>query len=196
MTADALIDYARVLSEDYPMVFIEDLLDGDDWDGFTQAVHSIDRSIILGDDLIVTNRDRLERAVKTSAVEGFILKPNQVGTVAEALDCFEYAAQNAILAIPSGRSGGVIGDVVMDLAVGLGAPLQKNGAPLSGERIEAVNTVDPLLLLGDKALDAGERCGGLVNALLEEDVQEAAIDGIDRVLGGCGRLVEDPERVF
>ncbi|MGB6208914.1 phosphopyruvate hydratase [Mycobacterium sp.] len=139
VTAEALIDYARTLSEDFPMVFIEDLLDGDDWDGFSKAVQAIDRSIILGDDLIVTNRNRLERAVTTSAVDGFILKPNQIGTIAEALDCFEFASQNAILAIPSGRSGGVIDDVVMDLAVGLGAPFQKNGAPRSGERIEKLN---------------------------------------------------------
>ena len=139
VTAEALIDYARALAEDFPMVFIEDLLDGDDWDGFTTAVQTIDRSIILGDDLIVTNRDRLERAVKTSAVDGFILKPNQVGTIAEALDCYEYATENSVLAIPSGRSGGVIGDVVMDLAVGLSVPFQKNGAPRSGERIEKLN---------------------------------------------------------
>jgi enolase 1/2/3 len=139
VTAEALIDYARTLAEDFPMVFIEDLLDGDDWDGFTKAVETIDRSIILGDDLIVTNSDRLQRAVELSAVDGFILKPNQVGTIAEALDCFEFASQNAILAIPSGRSGGVIDDVVMDLAVGLGAPFQKNGAPRSGERIEKLN---------------------------------------------------------
>jgi enolase len=139
VTAEALIDYARALSEDFPMVFIEDLLDADDWDGFTKAVQTVDRSIILGDDLIVTNRGRLKRAITTSAVDGFILKPNQVGTIAEALDCVEYALQNAILAIPSGRSGGVIDDVVMDLAVGLGAPFQKNGAPRSGERIEKLN---------------------------------------------------------
>lgn len=139
VTAEELIDYARALSQDFPLVFIEDLLDGDDWDGFTKAVQAIDRSIILGDDLIVTNRDRLERAVKASAVDGFVLKPNQVGTIAEALDCFEYAAQNGVLAIPSGRSGGVIDDVVMDLAVGLGAPFQKNGAPRSGERIQKLN---------------------------------------------------------
>jgi len=139
VAAEALIDYARALSEDFPIVFIEDLLDGDDWDGFTKAVQTIDRSIILGDDLIVTNPERLERAVKTSAVDGFILKPNQVGTIAEALECFEFASQNAILTIPSGRSGGVIDDVVMDLAVGLGAPFQKNGAPRSGERIEKLN---------------------------------------------------------
>jgi enolase len=139
VAAEVLIDYARALSEDFPMLFIEDLLDGDDWDGFTKAVQTIDRSIILGDDLIVTNPERLERAVKTSAVDGFILKPNQVGTIAEALECFEFASQNAILTIPSGRSGGVIDDVVMDLAVGLGAPFQKNGAPRSGERIEKLN---------------------------------------------------------
>lgn len=137
--AEALIDYARGLSQEFPMVFIEDLLDGDDWAGFAAAARTVSRSLILGDDLIVTNRDRLRRAVETSAVDGFILKPNQVGTIAEALDCFEYATQNAILAIPSGRSGGVIDDVVMDLAVGLGAPFQKNGAPRSGERIEKLN---------------------------------------------------------
>jgi enolase len=150
VTAEALIDYARELADDFPMVFIEDLLDGDDWAGFTKAAQTIDRSIILGDDLIVTNRDRLQRAVETSAVDGFILKPNQVGTIAEALDCFEYASQHAILAIPSGRSGGVIDDVVMDLAVGLGAPFQKNGAPRSGERIEKLNFL----------LRAAERIGG------------------------------------
>lgn len=137
--AEALIDYARGLSQEFPMVFIEDLLDGDDWAGFAAAARTVSRSLILGDDLIVTNRDRLRRAVETSAVDGFILKPNQVGTIAEALDCFEYATQNAILAIPSGRSGGVIDDVVMDLAVGLGSPFQKNGAPRSGERIEKLN---------------------------------------------------------
>jgi enolase len=139
VTAEALIDYAKALSEEFPMVFIEDLLDADDWDGFTKATQAIDRSIIVGDDLIVTNRDRLERAVRTSAVDGFVMKPNQVGTIAEALDCFQYATENDLLAIPSGRSGGVINDVVMDLAVGLGARLQKNGAPRSGERIEKLN---------------------------------------------------------
>lgn len=139
VTAEALIDYARALSQEFPMLFIEDLLDGDDWAGFAKAVQTVHRSIILGDDLIVTNPARLQRAVEMSAVDGFILKPNQVGTIAEALDCFEYASRNGVLAIPSGRSGGVIDDVVMDLAVGLGAPFQKNGAPRSGERIAKLN---------------------------------------------------------
>jgi enolase len=134
-----LIDFTRRLAEDFPLIFIEDLLDEDDWAGYPTAVRTIERSLILGDDLIVTNTERLERAVDTRAVDGFILKPNQVGTITEALACFTYARDNGLLAIPSGRSGGVIDDVVMDLSVGLGVPFQKNGAPRSGERIEKIN---------------------------------------------------------
>ncbi len=139
VTAEELIDYTHQLTDEFPFVFIEDLLDEDDWDGYAKAVATIDKSIILGDDLIVTNRERLERAADSSAVGGFILKPNQVGTVSEALDCYRYAVEHQLLAIPSGRSGGVIDDIVMDLAVGLSVPFQKNGAPRSGERIEKLN---------------------------------------------------------
>ena len=137
--SEELIDFTRELSEDFPLVFVEDLLDEDDWEGYPKAVTAIKRSVILGDDLIVTNRDRLERAVELGAVDGFILKPNQVGTISEALDCYRYARDHGLYAIPSGRSGGVIDDVVMDLSVGLGVPFQKNGAPRSGERIEKLN---------------------------------------------------------
>ncbi|MPN10491.1 Enolase [bioreactor metagenome] len=73
------------------------------------------------------------------AVHGFVLKPNQIGTLSEALETFDYAASHNMIAIPSGRSGGVIGDVVMDLAVGLHIAFIKNGAPRSGERIDKLN---------------------------------------------------------
>jgi len=139
VTSQELIDFTRGLAEDFPLVFVEDLLDEDDWEGYPRSVSAIKRTLILGDDLIVTNRDRLKRAVSTSAVDGFILKPNQVGTISEALECFEYARDHGVWAIPSGRSGGVIDDVVMDLSVGLSVPFQKNGAPRSGERIEKLN---------------------------------------------------------
>lgn len=81
----------------------------------------------------------LERAVAESAIDGFVLKPNQIGTITEALDAYEFAKRHGLLAIPSGRSGGVIDDIVMDLSVGLQVPVQKNGAPRSGERIEKLN---------------------------------------------------------
>ena len=92
-----------------------------------------------GDDFIVTNRKRIEQAYRTGGISGFILKPNQVGTITEALDTYRFAKEHGLLAITSGRSGGVIDDVVMDLAVGLQIGFIKNGAPRSGERIEKLN---------------------------------------------------------
>ena len=139
VSALELIDHARALSEEFDLVFIEDLLDENDWEHFPVAVENVTRSLILGDDLIVTDRGRLERAVRSKAVDGFVLKPNQVGTITEALETHAYAVAHDLLAVPSGRSGGVIDDVVMDLSVGLQVPFQKNGAPRSGERIEKLN---------------------------------------------------------
>ena len=139
VSADELIAYARYLSEEFRLVFIEDLLDENDWEGYSRAVRELDRAIVLGDDLTVTNMEFLKKAHALKAVEGFVLKPNQVGTISEALDAWRYAREHGMLAVPSGRSGGVVDDVVMDLSVGLQAPLQKNGAPRSGERIEKLN---------------------------------------------------------
>lgn len=137
--SSALVAYAAHLTEQFNLVFIEDLLNEDDWDGYSQAVKGIPRTIILGDDLIVTSPQRLRRAVKEHAVDGFILKPNQVGTVTEALETYDFALAHGLLAVPSGRSGGVVDDIVMDLSVGLQVAFQKNGAPRSGERIEKLN---------------------------------------------------------
>lgn len=139
VAAEELIDYAKSLTEHYPFVFIEDLLDEEDWDSYPKAHKAITRTILLGDDFIVTNIERLKRAYELQAIDGFILKPNQVGTISEALDTFRFAKEHQLFATPSGRSGGVVGDVVMDLAVGLGIPFIKNGAPRSGERIDKLN---------------------------------------------------------
>lgn len=139
VTSDELIAYARELTERFDMVFIEDLLDENDWDGYSKAVRELTRTIVLGDDLTVTNAALLKKAYDTRAVEGFILKPNQVGTITEAMDAYRFAADHGMIAVPSGRSGGVVDDVVMDFSVGLQVPFQKNGAPRSGERIEKLN---------------------------------------------------------
>ncbi|HIV34138.1 MAG TPA: enolase [Candidatus Blautia intestinigallinarum] len=139
VAAEELIDYAKSLTENYPFVFIEDLLDEEDWDSYPKAHKAITRTVLLGDDFIVTNIERLKRAYELQAIDGFILKPNQVGTISEALDTFRFAKEHQLFATPSGRSGGVVGDVVMDLAVGLGIPFIKNGAPRSGERIDKLN---------------------------------------------------------
>jgi enolase len=139
VSSDELIDYARFLTETFPLVFIEDLLDENDWTGYIKATRELDRTIVLGDDLTVTNPALLEKAYELRAVGGFVLKPNQVGTITEALDAYRFAEQHGMIAVPSGRSGGVVDDVVMDFSVGLQVPFQKNGAPRSGERIEKLN---------------------------------------------------------
>ncbi|WP_200575531.1 phosphopyruvate hydratase [Erwinia sp. S63] len=139
VTSSELIDYTRQLTEKFNFVFIEDLLDENDWAGYQQAVREIPRTLILGDDLTVTKLSFLQRAYDEKAVAGFILKPNQVGTISEALDAYHFATEKGMIAVPSGRSGGVVDDVVMDFSVGLQVPLQKNGAPRSGERIEKLN---------------------------------------------------------
>ncbi|MGW4246740.1 phosphopyruvate hydratase [Nocardia sp. NPDC004722] len=137
--ADDIIAYMKELTEEFNLLFVEDLLDENDWNGFTRATRELTSTVVLGDDLIVTNRERLRKAIELRAVDGFVLKPNQIGTISEALETFYEAKLNGLLAVPSGRSGGVIDDIVMDFSVGLGVPIQKNGAPLTGERIEKLN---------------------------------------------------------
>jgi enolase len=139
VSSGELIAYARSLTEKFNLVFIEDLLDENDWAGYSNAVRELTRTIVLGDDLTATNRERLRTAYETHAVDGFVLKPNQVGTITEAMDAYRFAEQHGMIAVPSGRSGGVVDDVVMDFSVGLEVPFQKNGAPRSGERIEKLN---------------------------------------------------------
>lgn len=139
VSAEELIAYAKMLTEKFPFLFIEDMLDENDWASWPKLHHELTKTNIIGDDFIVTNRNRLEKAYGLDALDGFILKPNQVGTITEALDTHYYAVDHNLLAITSGRSGGVVGDVVMDLAVGLQIGFIKNGAPRSGERIDKLN---------------------------------------------------------
>lgn len=139
VTPDELIAYTKMLTEKFNFVFIEDLLDEEDWESYPKAHKEITRTNIIGDDFIVTNLDRLKRAYDLDALDGFILKPNQVGTISEAMEAYEFAKAHNLLAVPSGRAGGVIGDVVMDFAVGLQVGFIKNGAPRSGERIDKLN---------------------------------------------------------
>ena len=111
-------------------MFIEDLLAEDDWDGFVQAHQKLKGVKLIGDDFIVTNRRRLQKAYERHALDGFILKPNQVGTITEALDTHAYAQSNGLLYHPlrpfrrgCGRYCGRLG------AGSGGAHFQKMGHP-------------------------------------------------------------------
>ena len=139
VTTDEVIAYVKGLTEKHNFVFIEDMLDEDDWDGFEKAHKEITRTFIIADDFTVSNPERIRKAYELDSIDGFILKPNQVGTISEALESHRFASEHGLFSITSGRSGGVVGDVVMDLAVGLQIPFIKNGCPRSGERIDKLN---------------------------------------------------------
>lgn len=137
--SEEIIALVRRMSERFDLVYVEDILDEDDWSGFATAVRELPRTIVIGDDLIVSDIGRLTRAHELGAVEGFVFKPNQIGTITEAIATHRFAAEHDMLTVPSGRAGGVVGDIIMDMAVGLGVGLIKNGAPRSGERIDKLN---------------------------------------------------------
>ena len=127
------------MSEKYPFLYIEDLLDQNDWEGYQKAVREINQTILIGDDFIVTNQQRLKRAYEEHAIGGFIFKPNQVGTITESLQTHKFAREHGMISVASQRGGGVIDDVVMDLCLAMEMPAVKNSAPRSGERIYACN---------------------------------------------------------
>lgn len=139
ITSDEVIGYVKKLTDKYNFVFVEDMLDENDWAGYEKAHKEITRTLMIADDFTVSNKDRILRAYHADSIDGFILKPNQVGTISEAMDAHCFAEEHKLFSITSGRSGGVIDDVVMDLAVGLQIPFIKNGCPRSGERIEKLN---------------------------------------------------------
>lgn len=139
LTADGQIAYIKRLTEKYDFLFIEDVLDQDDWEGHRRARREICRTTLIGDDLIVSDRELLRRACEEQAAEGFIFKPNQVGTITEAIEARRFAGEHGMMTIPSQRGGGTIWDVVIDLAVGLGAEACKSCAPRGGESVYAMN---------------------------------------------------------
>lgn len=141
VSSDELIDYVNMLTEKYNLLFVEDLLDENDWNGFVKAHKKLKRTNLIGDDLIVTNIERLRKAYELDAIDGFILKPNQIGTITESLDAHQYAEEKGLLIIPSGRSGGTVDDIIADLALGLHSLISKNGAPKSGERLNKLNSL-------------------------------------------------------
>lgn len=139
ISRDEMIDFGKRMSEQYNFLYIEDLLHENDWEGYQEAMKRIKRTILIGDDFIVTNESRLRRAYEENSIGGFIFKPNQVGTITESLETHEFAKSHGLITVPSQRGGGVIDDVAMDLCLALEVPAVKNSAPRSGERIYAAN---------------------------------------------------------
>lgn len=138
---DEYLSKIEEITKNHLFYFIEDILDENDFEGFAYAAKIMPDIRMVGDDLTCTNVDRLERALELGAVEGMILKPNQVGTVSQCFNTYRYAIEHDVMVIPSVRAGGTIDDPVKDMAIAILAPFCKCGAPRSGERISFLNSL-------------------------------------------------------
>lgn len=134
--ADFLIDLAKK----YNLLSIEDPLDQDSWDDWIYFTSEVGKTImVVGDDLLVTNKTRLEEAVAKKACNAILIKPNQIGTISEAVSVFKLAKQKGFSTVVSHRSGSTDEDFLADFAVGLGSDFVKFGAPGRGERVAKYN---------------------------------------------------------
>ncbi|MCK4554630.1 phosphopyruvate hydratase, partial [Candidatus Parcubacteria bacterium] len=124
----------------YPIISIEDGLAEDDWQGWQELTGELGKEImIIGDDLFVTNIDRLRRGLKEKAANAILIKPNQVGTLTETIECVKLAQKHNYKIMVSHRSGETCDDFIADLAVAIGADYIKAGSLCRGERVVKYN---------------------------------------------------------
>jgi len=139
-TSDEMIDYYEGLIDRYPIVSIEDGLDEDDWEGWRKLTERLgDRVQLVGDDLFVTNPERLARGIKEKSANSILIKLNQIGTLTETLDCIEMAKRAGYTAVVSHRSGETEDVTLAHVAVAVNAGMIKTGAPARTERVAKYN---------------------------------------------------------
>ncbi|MGB9706619.1 MAG: phosphopyruvate hydratase [Microgenomates group bacterium] len=136
---EELIDFYRELTIQYPLLALEDPLYEDDWGGWVKLSETLPQTIVIGDDLLATNKKRVEEAIKRKACSAILVKPNQIGTIAETIEVIKIARQAGWKIIVSHRSGETNDDFIADFAVGVGADYVKFGAPARGERVAKYN---------------------------------------------------------
>lgn len=156
--AEQMIDYYTQLLSSYPLVSIEDPLAEDDWDGWARLTAELgDRVQIVGDDLFVTNPERLEEGINRRVANALLVKVNQIGTLSETLDAVALAQSNGYRCMISHRSGETEDTTIADLAVATGSGQIKTGAPARSERVAKYNQLLRIEeALGDAARYAGE----------------------------------------
>jgi enolase len=139
-TTDQLVDYYESLVNKFPIYSIEDALDEDDLEGFSRITDKLGKRIqLVGDDLYVTNTQRIKRGIECNAGNAVLIKPNQIGTLTETLDAIALTKNHGWNAIVSHRSGETPDTSIADIAVATGAGQIKTGAPSRGERIAKYN---------------------------------------------------------
>lgn len=139
-TTDELIAHWKSLCEKYPIISIEDGLDEEDWDGWQKLTKELGEKVqLVGDDLFVTNTERLSKGIKVGAGNSILIKLNQIGSVSETLEAIKMAHKAGYTAISSHRSGETADTTIADLAVALNTCQIKTGAPSRSERVAKYN---------------------------------------------------------
>jgi enolase len=137
--AKELNQFYQELVKSYPLLILEDPLYEDDWSGWINLTAQFKEIIIVGDDLLCTNPERLEKAIKQKACSAILVKPNQIGTISETMTVIKKAREGKFKVIVSHRSGETNDDFIADFAVGVQADFTKFGAPARGERVAKYN---------------------------------------------------------
>ena len=157
-TSAELAKYYTKLVADFPLVSIEDPLDENDWDGWAALTAEIGHKVqLVGDDLFVTNPDRLVEGIEKDAANSILVKVNQIGTLSETLDAVTIAHRNGYTAVISHRSGETEDTTIADLAVATDAGQIKTGAPARSERVAKYNQ---LLRIEEELGEAAVYIGG------------------------------------
>ncbi len=140
LTKEEYLEFILSLTKNYSMLCIEDPLNQDDFEGWSKLLKSMARDIyLIGDDLLATNKERLERAIKNKACSMVLVKPNQIGTISEIMEVVQIAKSNDLAVLVSHRSGETNDSFIADFAVGVQADFVKFGAPSRGERVAKYN---------------------------------------------------------
>lgn len=137
---EGMIDYYEKLVDKYPIISIEDGLDEDDWDGWKALTERLGKRVqLVGDDLFVTNTERLKKGIDLGITNSILIKLNQIGTITETLDAIEMAKINGFTCVISHRSGETEDTTIADLAVATNAGQIKTGAPSRTDRVAKYN---------------------------------------------------------
>jgi len=161
--AEGMIELYRGWLDEYPIVSIEDGLAEDDWDGWAKLTSAIgERCQLVGDDIFVTNTERLARGIENGVANAILIKVNQIGTLSETLEAIEMARAAGYLSIISHRSGETEDTFIADLAVGTGVGQIKTG---SASRTDRVAKYNQLLRIEEQLGSAAEFPGGALYGL-------------------------------
>ncbi len=140
LSSDEMVGYLADLCDKYPIVSIEDGMDEEDWDGWKTLTEAIgDKVQLVGDDLFVTNTERLERGITTDTANSILIKVNQIGSLTETLDAVGMATAAGFTSVMSHRSGETEDNTIADLAVATNCGQIKTGAPARSDRVAKYN---------------------------------------------------------